>query len=100
MAGAVLGVVKEQLICFPREHLIYFPGTAANVLFSATQLLNQLKAYFKNEMRQELLEWAKVSVSVQALQAYHSEGRPTNFITLGRNVFWYASSLEQTGFKA
>ena len=57
MAGAVLGIVKEHLDCFP--------DTDANALFSATQLLNQAKSYFNMEMRQELLGWAKVSVCKQ-----------------------------------
>ena len=56
MAGAVLGIVKERLDCFP--------DTDATALFSATQLLNHARSYFNIEMRQELLEWATVSVSL------------------------------------
>ena len=79
LAGAVLETVKE--------HMVYFPATDVHVLFSATQLLALAKACFNVEMRQELLECAKVSASVQAMQAYHSEGRAMTLITPGRTVF-------------
>ena len=67
VAGAVLHIVKE--------HLASFPETNVHVLSSATQLLNLAKAYFNIKMRQELLEFAKVTLSVPAMQPEYSEGR-------------------------
>ena len=78
MAGALLGIV--------REHLASFPDTHVHVLSSASELLNLAKTYLDVQIRQELLQCAKVSVFVQAMQAYHSESRTKHFMTQGRKV--------------